>query len=84
MLAGKPTSPPLVVTGGDNFSTFITELTVAVIYFLALAVAMMELELIFVDLFFLPALFSFAAILFGLEINMDFIVLDNLFHSSGE
>ena len=65
-LAGKRTAPSLTGAGEDNCSDFTTALTVAALSFSYLAVAMIELELTFVDQFLSPALFSFSAILFGL------------------
>ena len=44
-----------------------------------LAVAVMELDLTLMDIFFSPAILSFAVILFGSESNLDFVVLDELF-----
>ena len=83
-LAGKRTSLPITLAGLDNCSSLITELILAALYFSDLAVAVTKPELTSVDLFLSPALLSFAVILSGLEIHLDFVVLDNLFHSSAE
>ena len=72
LLAEKLTAPPISGSGGDNCSAFTNVLIVAALYLSDLAVVVTELELTFVDLLLsLVALFSFAAILFGSETNVD-------------
>ena len=82
-LTAKRTFPPQARSAEENFSDFTTALIIVALSFSDLAVVVTKLDLTFVDLFLSPALFSFSEILFGSEINLDFVALDTLFYSYG-